>query len=55
MERGTACRWIRYMGNEEMHVCPILMRTVKYRDEKCTENCGETECPVMGLHKDEGD
>ncbi len=31
----------------EIHICPILMRTVKFVDGRCTEFCNEEDCPVM--------
>jgi hypothetical protein len=30
----------------EIHICPILMRTVKFIDDRCTEPCKE-DCPVQ--------
>lgn len=33
----------------EVHVCPILMRTVIWNNQKCSENCDETECPIKIL------
>ncbi len=35
------------MNKKEVHICPILMRTVIWEDEKCTEDCGETDCPIQ--------
>lgn len=32
--------------NSEVHICPILMRTVIWEDGKCTEECDESGCPV---------
>ncbi len=37
---------------KEIHVCPILMRTVIWIDGKCTENCPEEECPIVVLAKE---
>lgn len=31
----------------EIHICPILMRTVKFVDGQCVEQCDEMDCPVM--------
>lgn len=34
----------------EIHICPILMRTVRFIDGKCDsqdENCND--CPVLGM------
>lgn len=32
----------------EMHIFPILMRTVKFEDRQCTEDCTERQnCPIM--------
>ena len=37
----------------EIHICPILMRTVKFIDGSCSEKCKDrSDCPVMGLFKD---
>ncbi len=33
----------------EIHICPLLMRTVKFVDGKCTETCNEADCPVMKI------
>ncbi len=38
----------------EVHVCPILMRTVIWSGGKCTEDCAETECPIDELKITEG-
>lgn len=32
--------------NLNVHICPILMRTVKFEDGRCVENCNEADCPV---------
>lgn len=37
---------------KEVHVCPILMRTVVWIDGKCTENCSEEACPIEVLAKE---
>ena len=29
----------------EVHLCPLLMRTVIFENGQCTENCQE-ECPI---------
>ena len=34
---------------KEVHICPILMRTVIWEDGKCTEGCTEEECPIALL------
>lgn len=31
---------------EEIHICPILMRTIIWANGKCTEICDEEECPL---------
>ena len=32
----------------EIHICPILMRTVKFEDGQCTEKCSEkNDCPIL--------
>lgn len=30
----------------EIHICPILMRTVRLLDGKCNEKC-EEDCPIQ--------
>ena len=30
----------------EVHICPILMRTVIWEDGVCKENCSEEDCPI---------
>ena len=30
----------------EIHICPILMRTVKFIDGHCEEQCDEVDCPI---------
>ena len=31
-----------------VHVCPILMRTVKFENDSCLEQCNDRDdCPVM--------
>lgn len=37
----------------EIHICPILMRTVKFMDGKCTEQC-EEDCPIQEKMKRNG-
>ena len=39
--------------SREVHVCPILMRTVIFENQKCTERCDEQDCPVAELLKQE--
>ena len=34
------------MNKKEVHICPILMRTVIWEDGKCTEKCDEEDCPI---------
>ena len=34
----------------EVHICPILMRTVIWEDGKCTEACNE-DCPILILQE----
>ena len=31
----------------EVHICPILMRTVIFEDGRCTEDCAEQDCPII--------
>lgn len=31
----------------EIHICPFLMRTVKFEKGKCTEQCDEDDCPIL--------
>ena len=31
---------------KDVHICPILMRTVIWIDGKCTEECDENDCPI---------
>lgn len=38
----------------EIHICPILMRTVKFIDGECSEQCKE-DCPVLELRRDPED
>lgn len=33
---------------QEVHFCPILMKTVIWKNEKCTEQCKE-DCPVLQI------
>jgi hypothetical protein len=45
------------MSAVEVHVCPILMRTVLWNDEHCTEKtCTEMtcteDCPIHELEND---
>ena len=37
---------------KEVHICPILMRTVIWKDGKCQENCTEEDCPILPLKDD---
>ena len=30
----------------EVHICPIKMRTVKYLDGQCIEECSEEDCLI---------
>ena len=32
---------------KEVHVCPILMRTVIWEDGECKEHCDEEDCPIF--------
>ena len=34
-------------GKQDVHLCPILMRTVIWVNGKCTVECGEITCPVF--------
>ena len=36
----------------EIHICPILMRTVRFIDGNCTEKC-EEDCPIEASRKEE--
>ncbi len=36
---------------KEVHVCPILMRTVIFENERCTEKCNEQDCPIENFSK----
>jgi len=31
----------------EVHICPILMRTVIFEDGHCKEECSEEFCPIV--------
>ena len=31
---------------KEVHLCPILMRSVIFEDGKCEESCEEEDCPL---------
>ncbi len=31
----------------EVHICPILMRTVRFIEGQCSELCEETDCPIQ--------
>lgn len=33
----------------EVHICPILMRTVIWEDGECKEHCDEEDCPLRFL------
>ena len=37
------------MNEKEVHICPILMRTVIWEDGKCTEDCDEEDCPISDV------
>ncbi len=39
--------------DREVHICPILMRTVIFENGECTEPCKEPVCPVAELPKRE--
>ena len=41
----------------EVHICPVLLRTVMFADGSCQEECGDrNDCPVMEcIKKDEND
>ena len=34
---------------KDVHLCPILMRTVIWIDGKCNEQCGVDNCPIQIL------
>ena len=37
----------------EIHICPILMRTVNFIDGSCSEECEDRiDCPVLELTKE---
>ena len=38
---------------KEVHICPILMRTVIWEDGKCKEDCAEEDCPILFLSQQE--
>ena len=40
---------------EQVHVCPILMRTVVWSNGECTEKCGAEDCPLKDLYELEND
>ncbi len=29
-----------------VHICPVLLRTVIWIDNQCTETCSEEDCPI---------
>lgn len=31
----------------KIHICQILMRTVKFIEDVCTEQCEEDDCPIQ--------
>ena len=33
------------MDNREVHICSLLMRTVVFKEGRCSENCSEM-CPI---------
>ncbi len=35
--------------NTEIHICPILMRTVIWEEGKCKEDCTAEECPLLNM------
>ena len=37
---------------KEVHLCPILMRTVIWKDGQCSEPCSEEDCPIDELEND---
>ena len=37
---------------KDVHICPILMRTVIWTDGECTEKCDEEACPIQVLMTD---
>ena len=34
------------MSGKEVHLCPILGRTVIWKNGECTETCNEGDCPI---------
>lgn len=34
---------------KDVHICPILMRTVIWVDGKCQEKCDAEDCPIAVL------
>lgn len=35
-------------NTREVHICPILMRTVIFENGRCcTEDCAEVDCPII--------
>ena len=39
--------------NTEVHICPILMRTVILEDGECKEHCDEEDCPLKNSNTEE--
>ena len=37
------------MSENEVHICPIMIRTVIWENNKCTEDCNEDDCPILSL------
>ena len=35
--------------NIEIHICPILMRTVIWEDGECKGHCDEEDCPIREI------
>ena len=35
----------------KVHICPVLMRTVIFNENGCTERCTE-DCPIMAREND---
>ena len=40
------------MEEREVHICPILMRTVVFVNKQCIQQCGEDDCPIKDLEED---
>lgn len=39
------------MSEKEVHLCPLIGRTVIWENGKCSEDCKEDDCPIA-MNKD---